>query len=122
MTDAASTVTPPAQAAAPSVAKTPARQAEPKGPTPKVMSPPKRPVSPPKASPAKAKGPIDIRSVPKAPVRAARQLSRRIPALPRVHLPLGRQISAVPGEVCRFPSLPTRQRPPDGGGHCPSLC
>ena len=68
MTDAAPTVTPPAQAAAPSVAKTPARQAEPKGPAPKVMSPPKRPISPPKASPAKAKGPIDIRSVPKAPV------------------------------------------------------
>ena len=68
MTDAASTVTPPAQAAAPSVAKTPARQAEPKGPAPKVMSPPKRPISPPKASPAKAKGPIDIRSVSKAPV------------------------------------------------------
>ena len=61
MTDAASTVTPPAQAEAPSVAKTPAHQAEPKGPTPKVMSPPK-------ALTAKAKGPIDIRNVPKAPV------------------------------------------------------
>ena len=68
MTDAAPTATPPAQAAAPSVAKTPARQAEPKGPAPKVVSPPKRPISPPKAPPAKAKGPIDIRNVPKAPV------------------------------------------------------
>ena len=68
MTDAAPTRTPPAQVAAPSVAKTPARQAEPKGPAPKVVSPPKRPTSPPKAPPAKAKGPIDIRNVPKAPV------------------------------------------------------
>ena len=68
MTDAAPTATPPAQAVAPSVAKTPARQAEPKDPAPKVVSPPKRPISPPKAPPAKAKGPIDIRNVPKAPV------------------------------------------------------
>ena len=67
-TDAASEVTPPAQVAAPSEAKAPARQAEPKGPTPKTKPPPTRPVSPPKASPTKAKGPIDIRSVPKAPV------------------------------------------------------
>ena len=70
MTEASSEVTPPAQVAAPSEAKAPVRQAEPKGPPPKTKPPPTRPVSPPKASPgkAKAKGPIDIRSVPKAPV------------------------------------------------------
>ena len=65
---------PPAQVAAPSEAKAPVRQTEPKGPPPKTKPPPTRPVSPPKASPgkAKAKGPIDIRSVLKAPVLPAK--------------------------------------------------
>ena len=129
MTDAASTVTPPAQAAAPSVAKTPARQAEPKGPAPKMMSPPKRPISPPKASPAKAKGPIDIRSVPKAPVPSV-PAKGGTPAKspdPGSTATKGAPPARAPNirtsrEVRGFPSLLTRQRPPDGGGRCPSLC
>ena len=45
------------------------------------------------------------------------QLDRRIPVLrlPRVPLPLGRRIPALLGEVRRFPSQLTHQRPPVGG-------